>query len=85
VPSFAVAQPIATREPTIVVDPGLPLGRHRFQLEVVDAEGRVSKPDLAEVEIVRSSLQPTGPVVSPTRDVVSPVAPPIRRPPIPPE
>ena len=50
-PTFKAGQTIATQAPTIAVDPGLPPGRHRFQLEVVDAAGNRSKPATAMVEI----------------------------------
>ncbi len=41
-----------TRHPLLLVDAGLPVGRHRFQLIVVDAAGNRSKP--AEVTVVIS-------------------------------
>ena len=69
---FERNQPIDTREPTIVVDPGLAVGRHRFQLEVFDGAGNRSRPDTAVVEIRR--LEPTGPV-GPVGPVVDPVGP----------
>jgi hypothetical protein len=50
-PTFKAGQTIATQAPTIVVDPGLPPGRHRFQLEVFDAAGNRSKPATAVVEV----------------------------------
>ena len=50
-PTFKAGQTIATQAPTIAVDPGLPPGRHRFQLEVFDAAGNRSKPATAVVEI----------------------------------
>ena len=40
---FDVNTPITTREPTITVDAGLPIGRHRFRLEVIDASGRAAR------------------------------------------
>jgi hypothetical protein len=53
VATFVIGQPISTQVPTISVDAGLPVGRHRFQLEVVTSDRRVSKADVAEVEVVR--------------------------------
>jgi len=50
-PTFKAGQTIETRAPTIVVDPGLPPGRHRFQIEVFDATGNRSKPATAVIEI----------------------------------
>lgn len=60
-PSFAVGQPITTREPFVQVDAGLDPGTHRFQLEVVTADGRRSRPDVREVTVVRRII--TDPVV----------------------
>jgi hypothetical protein len=53
VATFVIGQPISTAEPFITVDAGLPVGRHRFQLEVVTSDRRVSKPDFAEVDVIR--------------------------------
>ena len=76
--TFAVGQPIRTSEPFILVDAGLPPGRHRFQLEVVTADGRTSRPDAAVVTVTERTV---GPVVPP-RDVtpVRPPIPPVRDP-----
>lgn len=74
---FAVNTPITTREPAVTVDAGLPIGRHRFRLEVIDAVGRRSAPSDAIVEVQR--VADSGPAVpspiGPTRPVVRPVAP----------
>lgn len=74
---FAVGQAIRSVEPTIVVDPGLPAGAHRFQLEVIDSSGQRSAPAVAVVTIQR--LTPLRPPV-----VVPPLRPPSRPPVIPP-
>jgi hypothetical protein len=58
-PTFKSGQTIETRAPTIVVDPGLSPGRHRFQLEVFDAAGNRSKPATAVIEI-RPAPAPKG-------------------------
>jgi hypothetical protein len=58
-PTFKSGQTIETRAQTIVVDPGLPPGRHRFQLEVFDAAGNRSKPATAVIEI-RPAPAPKG-------------------------
>ena len=55
---FVVGTPQITREPTITVDAGLPVGRHRFRLEVVDASGLRSAPDQAVVEVQRIIIDP---------------------------
>jgi hypothetical protein len=83
---FDVDTPITTREPTVTVDAGLPPGRHRFRLEVIDREGRRSRtPAVAVVEVQRLVVDPrppvgpmidprppVGPVIDPTRPVVTP-------------
>ncbi len=58
---FEVRTPITTREPTIVVDAGLPVGRHRFRLEVIDTTGQRSAPDDAIVDVQR--IVGPGPVI----------------------
>ena len=50
---FAVGQAIPGVEPVIVVDAGLPVGGHRFQLVVVDSAGRRSAPVEAVVTVSR--------------------------------
>ena len=35
--TFTRGRPVETTTPTVVVDAGLPVGSHRFQLEVVDS------------------------------------------------
>lgn len=61
-PRFVVGEPIRTREPLVTVDAGLRPGVHRFQLEVVSADGRVSGPDAVSVTVTERS----GPTDSPT-------------------
>ena len=72
---FVVGTPQITREPTITVDAGLPVGRHRFRLEVVDATGLRSAPDQAIVEVQRTIVDP-GPLI-PTPGPVIPTPGPI--------
>lgn len=59
---FQAGVPIETAENTISVDVTpdrpLPIGRHIFQLEVVDDSGNRSAPDRVEV-IVRDETNPT--------------------------
>jgi hypothetical protein len=54
-PKFKRRETIETRAPTIVVDAGLPAGRHRFELVVFDDTGHRSKPATAVVEIQSAS------------------------------
>jgi hypothetical protein len=72
---FVLNQTIETAEPTIAVDPGLPLGRHRFQLVVIDAAGRRSRPVEAIVEVQREIVPP--PPVIRTDPRAGPVRPPL--------
>jgi hypothetical protein len=79
---FAVGTPQITREPTITVDAGLPVGRHRFRLEVVDASGLRSAPDDAIVDVQRIIVDPgpiitTGPVIPTPGPVIGPVIGPV--------
>jgi len=83
---FDINRPITTREPTVPVDAGLPIGRHLFRLEVIDRQGRRSTPNDAIVEVQRIVIDPRPPVlppIDPTRPVVitrSAVTPSPRRP-----
>ena len=82
---FVVGEPHITREPTIVVDPGLPVGRHRFRLEVVDASGLRSAPDDAIVDVQRivvdpGTVIPSGPIIPTPGPVIGPVTGPITGP-----
>ena len=76
---FEVRTPITTREPAIAVDAGLPVGRHRFRLEVIDGAGLRSAPDEIVFEVQRIIVDP-GPVVVNPGPVINPG--PIVRPPI---
>ena len=67
--TFTVNQPIVTREPAITVDAGLPIGRHRFRLEVTDTAGLVSKP----MEVIVTVRRPL--ILDPGTVVVGPVIP----------
>ena len=55
---FAINRPLTTTEPKVVVDAGLPEGRHRFSLVVVNEAGAQSPPD---VVVVTVGLKPSGP------------------------
>jgi hypothetical protein len=41
---FRLNRPVTTRDPRVVVDAGLPAGRHTFELVVTDAAGNRSAP-----------------------------------------
>ena len=55
---FLPNRPAETREPVVVVDAGLPPGRHRFSLVVVDSQGRASAPDEVVVTVLRHADRP---------------------------
>jgi hypothetical protein len=60
---FEINRPITTREATVTVDAGLAAGRHRFRLDVIDAQGRRSQtPGEAIVEVQRIVVDPRPPV-----------------------
>ena len=71
-----------TREATLLVDKGLPLGIHTFELVVMDASGNQSKAAQVRIEIVGGRVPitpvtpvlPIGPVI-PVRPVITPVTP----------
>jgi len=81
---FDINTPIATREPTVPVDAGLPAGRHLFRLEVIDRLGRRSRTPshvIVEVQpIVVDARPPVLPSVDPTRPGII-TRPPVLRPP----
>lgn len=52
-------RPFTTRVATLAIDPGLPVGVHRFQLVVVDNAGLSSRPDVALVRIAAGLPGPT--------------------------
>jgi hypothetical protein len=63
---FVVGRPLTTRESSVVVDAGLPVGIHRFQLIVIGANGVASKPDQVLVQVQATRLIPgirTPPVI----------------------
>lgn len=64
--SFVRGRPLTTTKPTIEVDAGLPLGVHRFQLEVLTDDGRRSPADVVTVSVQRLVVGPFEPVVRPT-------------------
>jgi hypothetical protein len=56
--TFSANKAVETTRPTVVVDSGLPVGRHVFRLVVVNRDGRSSQP--AEVVV---TIEPTGSVI----------------------
>lgn len=72
--AFVVGRAVKTAEPVVTVDPGLPLGVHRFQLQVITADGRRSAVDVVDVSVQRLQiLEPLQPVLRPT--IIDPVSP----------
>ena len=65
---FAVGRAQTTRESAIVVDAGLSVGLHRFQLVVVNAAGKKSSPDQV---LMRVQAMPLAPDIRP--NPVSPI------------
>lgn len=47
-------EPKTTASPHFTIDPGLPPGRHRFQLVVIDASGNRSRADTVTVRILKA-------------------------------
>lgn len=72
--AFVRGRPVKTAEPRVVVDAGMEVGTHRFQLVVVSRDGRQSPPDIVDVVVSRVVV---GPVRPPLTEVVSPVRPPL--------
>ena len=67
---FNIGVAVETADPgvevTISPDAPLAVGRHRFQLVVVDDSGNSSLPDQVEI-IVRDSKNPTAVITAPTQ------------------
>lgn len=61
--TFVRGRTVKTAEALVVVDAGLAVGTHRFQLVVVTGDGRHSAPDVVDVVVIRrqqiSLLRPT--------------------------
>lgn len=75
-PFFEVGKEFTTREPRIIVDAGLPPGRYRFRLVVVNGAGQRSRPTDLVVTIVRQQpVQPGSGFVLTDRTRVDPTAP----------
>ncbi len=67
---FNIGASVETTTPTIEVtvnsDSPLPIGRHKFQLVVVDDSGNSSLPDSVDI-IVRDTINPTAILIAPTQ------------------
>lgn len=59
--TFTRGQSIVTKVSSILVDAGLPVGQHRFQLEVLTDTGQRSLPDIAVVRVDDGSITLTPP------------------------
>lgn len=59
---FVPNVPVATTALTIVVDAGLAVGTHRFQLVVFNARGQASKPQTFDVVIEQRTVGPVTPI-----------------------
>ena len=62
---FEPGVPFRSRNPTVVVDPGLELGRHRFELVVVNARGERSQPTVVTVTVIERTRIPSIPIPLP--------------------
>ena len=83
--AFVQGRAVTTRLPTVVVDPGLRSGAHRFQLVVIDMAGLRSRPDVAVVRIAARVLGPPARPSRPTGDHPPPNLPNLPKPPKPPK
>ena len=68
--AFVRGRTVKTSDALVVVDAGLAVGIHRFQLVVVSNDGRQSAPDMVDVVVAREVVIPV------------PVRPPVTRPPV---
>lgn len=62
---FVIGQAVTTNVPRVLVDAGLPAGRHRFRLVVVDSAGNRSQPDDRVVQVLAAGVGPLTHVVTP--------------------
>jgi len=62
---LALNKPFDTRDPNIVVENALAIGRHRFALVVVDDQGNESTPVQHVVDVRRTIITPLQPIVGP--------------------
>lgn len=67
---FVIKRPVTTRGSSVKVDGGLAIGRHRFQLVVVDSQGNKSRPAIVTVLIKGRRTIPIAPRVP-----IAPIAP----------
>lgn len=55
---FVVGHPIVTEVPKVMVDAGLSVGQHRFQLQVLTDTGQESPPDTVVIQVRAVSIGP---------------------------
>lgn len=76
--TFVRGRTVETAEAVVLVDAGLAVGTHRFQLVVVSNDGRRSAPEVVDVVISRLVIvEPQPPVTRPPL-----TEPPVTRPPV---
>ncbi|HRL78461.1 MAG TPA: hypothetical protein PLC86_22625 [Candidatus Accumulibacter phosphatis] len=83
--TFVRGRTLRTSDATVVVDAGLAIGTHRFQLVAVTADGRQSVPDVVDIVVARVVVGPvrpplTGGIGGLATPVVTPAVTPIRVP-----
>lgn len=64
-PTLPLNRPFETRDPNVVVENDLVIGRHRFALVVVDEDSNESAPVQHVVEVRRAIITPLEPIVGP--------------------
>jgi hypothetical protein len=79
--AFRRGVPVTTTTPTVVVDAGLPVGVHRFELVVTDSDGNASRPTQVSVTIggLLGPIRPPESILEPVVDPIRPRAPRIPR------
>lgn len=77
--TFVRGRTLKTGDATAVVDAGLDVGTHRFQLEVLTSDGRRSAPDVVDVVVARVPVGPVRPqLTTGGGGLVTPVVTPVR-------
>lgn len=77
--TFVRGRTLRTSDATAVVDAGLAVGTHRFQLEVLTSDGRRSAPDFVDIVIARVAVGPVRPqLTTGGSGLVTPVVTPVR-------
>jgi len=77
--TFVRGRTLRTGDATVVVDAGLAVGTHRFQLEVLSSDGRRSAPDVVDIVVTRVPIGPVRPqTIATGGGLVTPVVTPVR-------